>query len=622
MCGISGFITYNPQGIHLSEEQLRMMSNKMTHRGPDHQGVFCMPHIGLAHNRLSIIDLSDAANQPMSYGPYKIVFNGEVYNFKELRLQLESLGHQFKTHSDTEVVIAAYAQWGTDSFRKLNGIFALAIFNTTNNDFVLVRDRFGIKPLYYTEYQNCLLFASEIKAILATGIIPRSINYKALNEYMYYVNPMGNETIYNNISKVDPGSFIAISNGKPELRKYWDIDYNAVCDDDEDTAVEKIKYLLENAVKRQLVSDVPVSTFLSGGIDSSAVTTFAAKHYSSALHTYSVEFDFNRSGKSELDMAKIIAAQNNTIHQEVLITSQGLGDVVDYLAYQHDEPFADAANIPLYLLTRTLKNDIKVVLQGDGGDELFGGYNYYNLLASSGKYMLPAFLYKQTLGRFNINHPLFARMKRISHAMSEPDLHTRIGLLVTGAMLYNKPLSSLHPSVREACEHLDPFAELRKLPIPKSDPLQLMHWIDMKTILPNDYLEKVDKPTMANSIEVRVPFLDYELTDYVMSLPGKMKVQNGEKKYLLKKALRGTVPDTILDAPKRGFGVPVIQWLQTGLNTKMKDVLTDPLILKSGLFDTKEIDRKIASLDSGDLTHGMDLWRCMNIAMWYKHYMA
>jgi len=622
MCGISGFITYNSQGTHLSEEQLRMMSNRMTHRGPDHQGVFCLSHIGLAHNRLSIIDLSDAANQPMSYGPYKIVFNGEVYNFQELRLQLESLGHQFKTHSDTEVVIAAYAQWGTDSFRKLNGIFAFAIFDTTNNDFVLVRDRFGIKPLYYTQHMNCLLFASEIKAILATGIIPKSINYKALNEYMYYVNPMGNETIYNNISKVDPGSFIAISNGKPEFRKYWDIDYNAVCTDDEDTAVEKIKYLLENAVKRQLVSDVPVSTFLSGGIDSSAVTTFAARHYNAPLHTYSVEFDFNRFGKSELDMAKIIAARNNTIHQEVLITSQNLEDVVDYLAYQHDEPFADAANIPLYLLTRTLKNDIKVVLQGDGGDELFGGYNYYTLLASSGKYMIPAHLYRQTLGRLNINHPVFARMKRISHALTEPDPHTRIGLLVTGAMLYNKRLSSLHPSIRKECERLDPFAELRKLPIPKSDPLQLMHWVDMKTILPNDYLEKVDKPTMANSIEVRVPFLDYELADYVMSLPGKMKVQNGEKKYLLKKALRGTVPDTILDAPKRGFGVPVVQWLQTGLNQKMKEVLTDPLIRQSGLFDTKEIDRKIASLGSGDLTHGMDLWRCMNLAMWYKHYMV
>lgn len=623
MCGITGYYLFKSDSS-LNQEVLKKMSDKIAHRGPDYQGVFTNEKVGLAHNRLSIIDLSADANQPMVYENLSIIFNGEIYNFIDLKKQLIAEGFHFKTRSDTEVILVAYKKWGIKAFEKLNGIFAFSIYDSILDEMIIVRDRFGVKPLYYQQTESSIIFSSEIKAILASGKVDKSMNYQSLYEYMWFVSPMGTNTIYSSVEKVAPGEYIHIKNNQLSKHQYWNIDFNKTLIVSEDEAVNNIRILLEKAVERQLVSDVPVSVFLSGGIDSSAITSFAAKHYSKQLHSYSVEFDFNRHGNSELAMAKIIAEKNNTLHHEVMVSSKNLEDVVSLLAYHHDEPFADAANIPLYLLTKTLKKDIKVVLQGDGGDELFGGYRYYNLMNNSSNYFLPALFFKYTLGQLNLGNETFQKFKRISNSMSERDLAEQVGLIITGATHYNKPISCLSKSIQEECKKHDPFEALKSISDYKNvkDKLQYLHWVDLKTILPNDYLEKVDKSTMANSIEVRVPFLDYELADYVMSLSGKMKLKNGEKKYLLKKALRGIVPDTILDAPKRGFGVPCDIWLRTGLNKMMKEVLNDQSIVNSGLFNYQMLNHKIKEHDSKKANHGMELWRCFNLALWYKQYMV
>ena len=623
MCGITGYYLFKPDPS-LNREKLKSMSDKIAHRGPDFQGIFTDMKVGLAHNRLSIIDLRAEANQPMTFGNLSIIFNGEIYNFNELKKELSDDGFKFNTRSDTEVILIAYKKWGIQSFKKLNGIFAFCLYDSDKDEMIIVRDRFGVKPLYYHQTETSLIFSSEIKAILASGKVDKTLNYRSLHEYMWFVSPMGTNTIYRDIEKVGPGEYIHIKNNKTTTHKYWDIDYGKTILVSEEEATNQIRILLEKAVERQLVSDVPVSVFLSGGIDSSAITSFAAKHYDKQLHSYSVEFDFNRYGNSELKMAKLIAEKNNTIHHEVMISSENLEDVVQLLAYQHDEPFADAANIPLYLLTKTLKSDIKVVLQGDGGDELFGGYRYYNLMYHSSLYFLPALLFKQTLGRMNWGNETFQKFKRISYSMSEQNLAEQIGLIITGATHYNDPNSCLSRHVVEECKKYDPFETIKSITNYKNikDKLQYLHWVDMKTILPNDYLEKVDKSTMANSIEVRVPFLDYELADYVMSLPGTMKLKHGEKKYLLKKALRGVVPDIILDAPKRGFGVPCDIWLRTGLNKMMKDVFNDPTVIQSGLFDHRVLNLKIKEHDAQTANHGMELWRCFNLALWYQQYMV
>jgi asparagine synthase (glutamine-hydrolysing) len=623
MCGITGFYKFNSNSL-LNTKLLKNMSDKIAHRGPDYQGFYENDFVGLAHNRLSIIDLSNNANQPMFYDQFIIIFNGEIYNFNEIKQELITEGFHFKTKSDTEVILAAYKKWGVKSFSKLNGIFGFAIFDQHSKELVVVRDRFGVKPLYFTKTTDSFIFSSEIKAILASGLINKSINYKSLNEYMYFGSPMGTNTIYNEVEKVGAGEYIFIKENQFSKNKYWDIELQKTIVTSEEVAVEQIRSLLENAVKRQLISDVPVSAFLSGGLDSSAIVTYAAKHYHGRLNTYSVEFDYNRKGKSELDMARVVSARNNTIHHEVKISSENLEDVIENLAYLHDEPFADAANIPLYLLTKTLKDDIKVVLQGDGGDELFGGYSYYTHLYNSSKYYLPAVLFKYLFSWLNLNNDLFLKTKRHSYAICETDLAEKISIIISGITNYNEPLSCLSTEIQKTCNQYDPIEVIRIIGNYKhtKDKIHYLNLVDFKTILPNDYLEKVDKSTMANSVEVRVPFLDYDLADYVMSLDWKTKLKNGEKKYLLKKALNGIVPSEILNAPKKGFGVPFDEWLRSGLNKKMKEVFSDPLIIHANIFDQKVLIRKISEHEARKANHGMELWRCLNLALWYKQYMS
>jgi asparagine synthase (glutamine-hydrolysing) len=624
MCGISGFIQLNDTHT-LTDRQLHLMGACTVHRGPDNQGFFYSPAAGFAHNRLSILDLSEKGNQPMYYNQWLIAFNGEIYNFKALRSELMALGFEFTSGTDTEVVLKAYIAWGRDSFVKLNGIFAFAIYNQDTRETVIVRDRLGVKPLYIYSDNNILLFASEIKSILASGYVSKSINYQALSEYMWFGNPVAAQTIYNGITHVKPGTFVHIQHNKPGYGRYWQPSTFIDTSIREQDAVTTVRQLLEDAVSSQLVSDVPVGVFLSGGIDSSAITAFASKHYHKQLDTYSVEFDYNRGNKSELEKAAMVAKRFRTNHHEMHIDAHHISSIIDLLAYHHDEPFGDAANIPLYLLSKEIKDTTKVVLQGDGGDEIFGGYSYYNRMQHIRMLTMAGHLYKMVhpLARL-IKRSAADRMMRFSSAVTQPSRFRQVAQLTIWDSLSKDPYSIFTP---EAAQHLritdiyKGFEEMNGY-AQDIDPIAYMHHHDLNVILPNGFLEKVDKSTMANSIEVRVPFLDNHLVEYALRIPSGIKVHKGIQKYLLKQALRGVVPDEILDAPKRGFGVPVNSWLQGKLQPFFKEVMHDPAIVHSGVIDTDAVLKLNEKFVQGKEDNGALLWKTLNLALWYRHYMA
>ncbi|HEV2149057.1 MAG TPA: asparagine synthase (glutamine-hydrolyzing), partial [Longimicrobiaceae bacterium] len=379
MCGICGVAERSGRA---ADEPLALeMTSRLAHRGPDDRGVAVRGGVALGQTRLSIIDLSEAGHQPMSSpdGQVTLVYNGEVYNFRELRARLESQGAAFRGRSDTEVVLAAYLAWGLDALPLLDGMFALAVWDGRNGELHLARDRFGIKPLYYRAEGGSLAFASEIKAILAGGA-PREVDWEGLHEYLWYGNALGENTLFHGIRRVPPGHRLTWGPDGLRVAPFWLLEDVPPVADDVETATAGVRERLEGAVRSHLVSDVPVGVFLSGGIDSSAITAFASRHHGGRLKTFSVGFDFDR-GVNELPRARRVAQHFGTDHRELHVAGADIRGVVERLVRCHDEPFGDAANIPLYLLCEQLGGEVKVVLQGDGGDELFAGYRRYEILA-------------------------------------------------------------------------------------------------------------------------------------------------------------------------------------------------------------------------------------------------
>jgi asparagine synthase (glutamine-hydrolysing) len=506
----------------------------------------------------------------------------------------------------------------------LTVFFSICIYNKDTREAWLVRDRLGIKPLYTYESDDIILFASEIKTILASGLVTSQIRESGLAEYLWFGSQAGTQTIYKNISKVQPGCFIHISQNSFNQYQYWSPEYNYI-DVSEEEAAEQVRIKLEAAVKRQLISDVSIGLFLSGGIDSSAITAFASKHYGQPIHTYSVAFDYNRGNVSELAKAKMIADKFGTIHHELTITADHLSDVVDKLAYHFDEPFADAANIPLYLLTNKIKNEHKVVLQGDGGDELFGGYGYYKHVYRLKTYRTLASIYKIAHPLIHSLKPQLAdRIKRFSDAVSEPEGYKLAAKLTMWDSLYDNPLAVLSEEYKREAGLHDIYTAHKEFNggIDNNDILQLIQQNDLRIILPNDYLEKVDKSTMANSVEARVPFLDYDLMEYALKIPARIRIPGGHQKYILKKALRGIVPNEILDGPKRGFGVPAHDWIRQKLQPFFMEVMNDPKIKQSGLFDIKTIMKLNQEFLNGKEGNAALLWKTLNLALWHRHFMA
>jgi asparagine synthase (glutamine-hydrolysing) len=622
MCGIFGVVTNPSSQQSVPQEHFHQALATLRHRGPDADGQYQDRNVWLAHTRLSILDLTSAGNQPMKSedGHFVISYNGEVYNFHTLAMEygLENL----RSGSDTEVVLRLFSKIGVDALIKLNGMFAFAVYDAHKRRLWLVRDRLGIKPLYYQLDDNRLVFASEIKAILALNPQPLSCDISALHEWLYYGNPLGERTLYNGIRQLLPGHFLEIdlTNFGYAVHEYWSLKQQAkgstASDGGELNAIEETKRLLEQAVKRQLVSDVPVGVFLSGGVDSSAIAAFASRHYERRLATYSAGFDFAKDG-GELPRARRVAALYGTDHHEIHITGGSVGDLIEKMVHHHDMPFSDAANIPLYLMASRISGDSKVVLQGDGGDELFGGYRRYATL----KYYRP--LRSMALGlrhlhRLTPKSALHYRVHRYLEAFAAADRATTMALLLTVEGPGSAPNAIFTEPLRYMLRNSDPFARFRECQsmFGDHDIGNQMSLVDLMIVLPDTYLEKVDRSTMAASLEVRVPFLDYDLVDFVVQLPGHEKMPWGRKKWLLKKALHGIVPDEILYGPKTGLTVPYGKWLQGALKPMFFDHLSQFAQRNPGVLEVDHISRMYARTGSGQRNHSHMLWKVLNFMIW------
>lgn len=617
MCGIFGLIT-NKKTIN--ETAIEQALERIRHRGPDASGYSKLASsVCFGHVRLSVLDLSERGAQPMtsSCGRFTITYNGEVYNYRELAKQFAL--PQLKSTCDTEVILELFATLGTKAIEKLNGMFAFAIRDNYKEKTYLVRDRLGIKPCFYSVNQDAFCFGSEIKAVRTISETGFSINKEKLHEWLYYGNSLGEESLHTGILNLEPGTFLEIHESSMNISKvkYWAPKKPVSrCEEDTDKLISKNRVLLEQAVQRQLVSDVPVGIFLSGGIDSSAITAFGARHYDGKLKTYSAGFDFD-NGNNELEKAAALAKEFNTEHYEMHIKGIDVADIVEKMVAHHDQPFSDAANIPLYLLCDKIKGSTKVVLQGDGGDELYGGYKRYNTLGNLGKMKFAARLGKIANFFLPRNQSYYVRKRYINALLADSDWKL-MALLLTVEDEGQQPTRVFDKVLRKEVIEQSAFSRYQELQskyqdIPLDDQMAL---IDSQIILPDIFLEKVDRSTMAASVEVRVPFLDNDLVEFAQSIPSKIKTPNGHQKWLLKKSLDGIVPNDVLYGPKKGFGVPFGFWLSTALKELLFESVKKANKIHPNTFDINEIEILHNALVSKTEDCSFLLWKVMNMAIW------
>ncbi|MBQ9513202.1 MAG: asparagine synthase (glutamine-hydrolyzing) [Lachnospiraceae bacterium] len=645
MCGICGFISKKV----ITEDELRVMNDTMTHRGPDDAGVEIYPGkdgylVGMAQRRLSILDLSPLGHQPM-HSPDKrvtVVYNGEIYNFLELK---EELGdYPFISNCDTEVIIAAYLKWGIDCVNRFNGMFAIAICDRKTNNLYLVRDRIGKKPLYYMLNDDGILFASELKPIMASPAFKGTIDRRILARYLHHQYINAPFSIFKEVQKLPPGSILQFHLGTTRIWKYWDIPevYRAqkkhpVTDYTE--AKQELKHLLREAVKRRMISDVPLGTFLSGGYDSSLITALAQDVSDEPVKTFSIGFkvpEFDEAG-----YARAVAGYLNTDHTELYIDDEEMLKLVDSIAQYYDEPFADSSQIPSMLVCGLAKEKVTVALSGDGGDEFFCGYNAYDkvrqaqLLDVPGAAInlvgqLPAGT-KQLVDRMPTKVRIVAKNRpQETKTQVVSELYIRAAhAFVTGKERYDRNYSySRYLKMVEAGK--------TELPIkyPQESIYEESNWqmrrmlLDMDTYLPGDILCKMDRASMKYSLEARCPILDPEVMEYSFRIPHKYKYHKGSKKYILKEIAYDFIPRELLERPKTGFGVPLDLWLRGPLREQVIDYADEHFLKAQGIFDAAFVSNYIQNyLVTGDggrgsgMNHSGLVWSFLVFQQWYHHFM-
>ena len=622
MCGIAGRLNFLSDEF-VDRRSLVEMGAVLQHRGPDGEGVWVDRNVGFAHRRLSIIDLSSAASQPMCNedGNVWITFNGEIYNFSALRIELEALGHAFRTHSDTEVVIHAYEQYGRRCLDKLRGMFAFAIWDIRSRTLFLARDRVGKKPLYYYQGGDRFLFASEIKALLVDPTVPREPDASAIDHFLALGYVPGPLSALAGIKKLPPAHWLEIRDGRIEIGRYWQLRYTPKRKLSMVDAVAELEALFAEAVCLRLVSDVPLGAFLSGGVDSSAVVAFMAQAMDRPVKTFSV--GFADAQFDERPFAREIAQLYGTDHTELVIDAQ-VTDMLPRIAAQYDEPFGDSSAVPSYAIAELTRQHVTVVLNGDGADETFAGYDWYKMdrLIQRGE-ILPVKLRRGFAGL----------MQRLPKNGDRNNIFWKINRLAE--------VLALSPSRRYAqwTEHFGPRARQRlyspafQATVLGIDPDNLYaclfeecdseEWLDVvldtdvNLYLPDDLLVKMDRATMANSLEARSPFLDHVVMEFVASLPAAFKQGWGQKKRILKTMLRGRVPDRLLDRQKMGFSVPLAKWFRTDLKETARDVLLSSRASQRGYFGCKEIARLLDEHMAG-ADHGGKLWNLLMLELWHE----
>ncbi|MFW3170389.1 asparagine synthase (glutamine-hydrolyzing) [Geodermatophilus sp. CPCC 206100] len=617
MCGFCGILAPGPPAELRS--RVTTMTASLAHRGPDADGLYVGEGIALGHRRLSVIDLTAAGAQPMTDDATGVcvAYNGEVYNFRELRRELSAAGVGFAGTSDTEVLLRAYTRWGLDGLRRLEGIFGFALWDPARRRLVLMRDRLGVKPLFYARSGETLAFGSEIKALWRAGV-DADVDRQALREYLWFGNAYEDRTIYRSVRSLPPGHWLLAEDGRTRIEPYWRLEdwLTPGPPPDEREAAAQVRHAVDTAVARQLVADVPVGVFLSGGIDSSSIAASAAHASGRRLSSYSVGFDFTDHA-DELPAARRLAADLGLDHHELHVSAAHLGDVLERLADAHDEPFADAANIPLFLLADELGGAVKVVLQGDGGDEVFGGYRRYSLLRHARPWRAWPRLLTPALRAAG---PTGRRAARVADALGRADPAERMALLLTLETGDAPPEDVLTVDARRLLvEGTDPFLAYRHAAdrFAGADPVQRMLLTDLTLQLPSQFLPKVDRATMAHGLEARVPLLDEGVAGLAVGLPSGYKVRGREKKVVLRDAMRGRVPDAVLDAPKRGFGVPFDRWLQHQLHAPARAA-----VLAQPVLDTFGLDRRVVAAcfeqhRTGERDRGPLLWKLYQLALWH-----
>lgn len=625
MCGICGIVSFR-EGEILDGDVLHQMCQTLAHRGPDDDGFFQDGCAFLGMRRLSIIDLV-TGQQPIGNedGTLWVVYNGEIYNYLELRQQLEARGHIFRTQSDTEVIVHAFEEYGFDFANHFNGMFAFALWDSRARRLILARDRLGIKPFYYYADGGMVVFASELKAIHAVQNVPKEIDLVALDLFLTMEYIPAPRTILSGVNKLLPGHLLVFDETGVTLKCYWDVP-RAQIRDSEQECIERLVALVREAVKIRLVSDVPLGAFLSGGIDSSSVVAFMSEAMDEPVQTFSIGFE--EQTYNETPYARQVAAHFGCDHHEQIIKPDIAG-LVEKLVWHMDEPFGDFSIFPTYLVSKLASERVKVVLSGDGGDELFGGYDTYVAQEVDQRYYrwLPGLLRKKALPALMDTIPpqgakkgLINKAKRFIEggALKTTLQHTRWMMFLDPkekAGLYTGDFAACVPD--NLSENvLETYFQAAQ----SFDPLSQQQYVDLKTYLADDILAKVDRMSMAASIEARVPLLDYRIVEFALNLPASMKIRSSQTKRILRKAMRPYLPVEVLSKPKQGFSIPLKHWLRGELKPLMSDLLSTDTIHRRGYFKREAVSRMVKEHDQGKVNHSHRLWAMMVFELWQQVY--
>jgi len=605
------------------------MTASLRHRGPDDEGVYLDGPAALGIRRLSVIDLR-TGRQPISNedGTTWVVQNGEIYNFRTLRRQLERLGHRFRTGSDTEVLVHAYEEYGEDCVAHLDGMFAIAIWDAVHRILLLARDRMGEKPLYYYAGSDAFVFGSELRALLEHPAVPRELSVESLSRYLAFEYVPAPHSILAGIEKLPPGHLLTVSpSTKPRVVRYWDLSFAPDFAVDEREWSERLMAQLETSVRQRLVSDVPLGLFLSGGIDSSAIVAIAARLSGNRLlKTFSV--GFAEATYDERPFARTVAAQCGTDHEEMVFTPQDALALIDEVGSLLDEPLVDGSFLPIYVLSRVARQAVTVVLSGDGGDELFCGYPTF--LADRGvRWLRHLPRWAQNGAAWGVKHlppsPRYGSaeflLKQFFRGLPHsPEVRTQ---LLLGGLTAPEQSGLFSEGVRAACAGFDPYEDLVRTvaEVPGLTSVDRLIYQHCKFYLADQNLATVDRASMACGLEVRAPFLDHALVELAGRIPSELKLRGWQTKYIFKRALRGTLPDTILARRKQGFGVPIGAWLRGPLRRTLEERLAPERVARFGLFNPPMVCQLVAEHVEGRKDHRKILWALLMFDAWREHYL-
>ncbi|MBI2188544.1 MAG: asparagine synthase (glutamine-hydrolyzing) [Acidobacteria bacterium] len=625
MCGIAGFAGTRPLAPD-AEARATRMRDILAHRGPDGAGLWTDDHASLAHRRLSIVDLA-GGHQPLANedGRIWVTYNGEIYNHREVRAVLEAAGHRYRTRSDTETIVHAYEQWGDDCVHRLRGMFAFALWDGPKRRLLVARDRLGIKPLYWARAGDLLLFASEIKSILASGLVPAACNTRCLPELLATRSTSGSDTLFTGIYKLLPGHRLVFENGSIRIEQYWDVPRDGADPElerlDDRALVERFRALLQESVRLRLMADVPLGMFLSGGIDSSAVAALMAREMDRPVQTFSVAFA--ERDCSELAYARQVARAIGADAREVVIDARDFFDALPRLVWHEDEPIAHPSSVPLHFVSALARQHVKVVLTGEGSDELLAGYGkYWRALVNwrAGRAWtsaVPAPL-RSALGAGLVPR-LPGRLGTLARRsfLARPARPAEMFLDAFAAMPLDQQRRLLHPSLLAGAAPYAPSLDYFARVTGRSRLLDRLLYMDIKTYLV-ELLMKQDQMSMSTSIESRVPFLDHVLVEFVARLPARLKLRRLETKRILRKAMVGLVPSDILTRRKMGFPVPFAAWVRGPWHETARAVLLDRRTRERGLVDPAAVTGLLDAHRSGRVAGGDAIWALVNLELWHR----